>query len=289
MVDNTKQLEAELKKLEKIEALHKMVSDSLTKEDFVTSFENVVNYVKRIEKKTDADFTALKANLESLARKIQSDTTGDVETLKKDALGIVEIAVTNMMNDYADRVAVLDDKLAKVRDGEDGKDADEEVIVDKVLSRIPKPLAPYDDTEVREDIEELQVDVEELKKAHAEGKNISVVQSPSRGIFVYIDGVKKGIISNMNLVPGTNMAIAYSEVNGQPTLTFNATGGGPGGISVETPTGLVNASNTTYTVSAEPLWVVADGTTYYDGAGYTYAALSITMDIPPSASIRAIY
>lgn len=69
--------------------------------------------------------------------------------------------------------------------------------------------------------------------------------------------------------------------------------GGGGGttttaITVETPTGTVDASNQTFTVTAEPKYVVADGVTYFAGAGYTYNALQITMDIPPSQSIRAI-
>lgn len=59
------------------------------------------------------------------------------------------------------------------------------------------------------------------------------------------------------------------------------------GVTIETPTGAVDSSNTTYTVTAEPKWVVADGTTYFDGVGYTYAALSITMTVPPSQYIRA--
>jgi hypothetical protein len=61
-----------------------------------------------------------------------------------------------------------------------------------------------------------------------------------------------------------------------------------GSVTVETPVGLVNASNTVYTVTAEPKFVVADNATYFNGAGYTYNALQITMDIPPSSSIRAI-
>jgi len=83
------------------------------------------------------------------------------------------------------------------------------------------------------------------------------------------------------------MAIAYSEVLGRPTLTFNSSGGG-GGITVETPPEPPNAITTVFTVSAQPKFVVADGTTYFEGQGYSYAALAVTMDIPPSASIRVI-
>lgn len=60
------------------------------------------------------------------------------------------------------------------------------------------------------------------------------------------------------------------------------------GVVVETPAGAVNSSNVSFTVSAEPKWVVSDGITYFDGAGYTYAGLAITMDSPPSLYIRVI-
>lgn len=60
------------------------------------------------------------------------------------------------------------------------------------------------------------------------------------------------------------------------------------GVTVEIPTGAVNADNTIFSVTAEPQWVVADGVVYFDGAGYSYSSLSVTMDIPPSISIYAI-
>ena len=64
--------------------------------------------------------------------------------------------------------------------------------------------------------------------------------------------------------------------------------GAGAGVSVEIPAGAVTGANTSYTVSAEPKWVIGDGIIYFDGAGYSYAALTITMDIPPSYAIRAI-
>jgi len=66
-------------------------------------------------------------------------------------------------------------------------------------------------------------------------------------------------------------------------------GGSSGGtsVSIETPAGAVNAVNTTYTVTATPLWVTADGIQYFEGAGYSIVGLTITMDVPPSQYIRA--
>jgi hypothetical protein len=63
---------------------------------------------------------------------------------------------------------------------------------------------------------------------------------------------------------------------------------GPGSVTVETPTGTVNSVNASFTVTAIPKWIVSDGTTYYENAGYTRSSLNITMDIPPSSYIRSI-
>ncbi len=92
-------------------------------------------------------------------------------------------------------------------------------------------------------------------------------------------------IGNVNLAGlSDNDVLSYDAA----TQTWVPVAPTAGSITVETPVGSVNASNTTFTVSAEPSWVVSDGITYFDGAGYSYAALSITMDVPPSQYIRAI-
>lgn len=64
--------------------------------------------------------------------------------------------------------------------------------------------------------------------------------------------------------------------------------GAGSGITVETPSGSVNAVNATFTVSGVPKYIVSDGITYFEGAGYSRSTLTITMDVPPSQYIRAI-
>jgi len=59
-------------------------------------------------------------------------------------------------------------------------------------------------------------------------------------------------------------------------------------MTVETPIGSVNGVNVTFTVTAEPKWIVADGVVLFDSLGYVYSVLTVTMDIPPSYGIRAI-
>lgn len=66
------------------------------------------------------------------------------------------------------------------------------------------------------------------------------------------------------------------------------TGGSGSGVTVETPVGTVNASNASFAFSATPKWIVADGITYFDGAGYSLAGLTATMEVAPSQFIRGI-
>lgn len=76
--------------------------------------------------------------------------------------------------------------------------------------------------------------------------------------------------------------------NANGTTTVAATGAT---IASETPVGAVDGSNTSYTVSNEPLFIIADGSFRVSGQGYTYAAGTITMDalIPPVQFIRSYY
>jgi hypothetical protein len=82
---------------------------------------------------------------------------------------------------------------------------------------------------------------------------------------------------------GTGVTIT-TDVLGRRVI--NATGGG---FNTETPVGTIDGSNNTFTVSNEPVQVVSDGITYFDGAGYTYSAGTITMDVGPSQYIRSIF
>jgi hypothetical protein len=64
-----------------------------------------------------------------------------------------------------------------------------------------------------------------------------------------------------------------------------------GSVTIEVPTGDVDGSNTTFTVSNEPKFVIIDGLVRRDTKGYDYADGTITVDplIPPSYDIFSIY
>ena len=61
------------------------------------------------------------------------------------------------------------------------------------------------------------------------------------------------------------------------------------GVTVETPTGIINGSNVTFTVSNTPKYVISDGVTYFVNNGYTLSGLTVTMDIAPVGFIKSVY
>ncbi len=69
-------------------------------------------------------------------------------------------------------------------------------------------------------------------------------------------------------------------------ITFAA-----GGTNIETPVGTVDGSNTIFTVSNEPTYILVDGVAKYVTEHYTYVAGTITIidGAPPVQTIRSIY
>ena len=74
----------------------------------------------------------------------------------------------------------------------------------------------------------------------------------------------------------------------QPNRTTQAAPSS-GSVTVETPPEPLENGQITFTATGTPKWVVADGIVYFEGAGYTYSAPTITMvDIIPSQYVRII-
>ena len=62
-------------------------------------------------------------------------------------------------------------------------------------------------------------------------------------------------------------------------------GGGGGGLTKLTATGAINGSNTAFTFTSKPTYIVSDGAWLLENAGWTYSGSTATMTIPPQFSI----
>lgn len=92
------------------------------------------------------------------------------------------------------------------------------------------------------------------------------------------------VIGGGSYTAGTGIVISSDKV-----ISSTITGGGGTGFTKETPAGTVDGSNAVFTVTHAPNYVVSDGITYFDGAGYILAGLTITLTVPPTSYIRSYY
>lgn len=80
-------------------------------------------------------------------------------------------------------------------------------------------------------------------------------------------------------------------------LLVTGAGTGPGTVNLELPTGTVDGSNATFTVTNAPRWLSIDGSNKFDATynpsnpGWSYSAGTITIldGSPPTQSIVSFY
>lgn len=251
------------KNLEKFNRLLSLMdaNNTLSKEDFLKAFENVVKFVKTLEQRNMADFEAIKKLMTAFMDKSKGDNDSNFGSLKSELNSLLSSRMDEIISSHQTKLKELDDRLQTLKDG---KDADEEVIVDKVLSKIKLPeqkqIILDDAFEIRNKLETLNGDDRLTMKA--------------------IDGLEEAI----------------DELKKKPAVV-----GGGGGFSVgamnihftddETPTGDVNGVNTDFTLGRTPspassLKVYLNGQRMRLTEDYTYSNRVITfLTAPETGSI----
>jgi len=98
----------------------------------------------------------------------------------------------------------------------------------------------------------------------------------------------KGGTAYGKIIAGPNITVRYV---GTDAIVSSTASGSGGGFNTETPTGAVDDTNVTFTVLNTPNSVVVNGNLYFNGAGFTYAAGTITLNAPVGVGgfIRSIY
>lgn len=267
--------------------ISKVLESAVTQEQMIEALDAVQKLMGELEDRITDTFKTTKAG-----------TDNETAALRRELAALETRLASAIASAKGEGTASLQREVQALRNAiQDVQDAIPEIPdlsdeFDRLERAIAEARKVIDDNRHEASIteEDFRVFMANLAKEIEDIKRLGVRHGGTpQGLRFLIDGVKKGLISNMNFAAGTGVSIAYSKVNGQDTITFNATGGGSGsGVTVETPPEAPDASRTQFTVSDQPKWVTADGITYYEGAGYSYAAGVITMDVPPSASVRVI-
>jgi len=258
-------------KVTRIQQLIGLISEGITRKEFVTSFENVVKSVKASE-----------ARLTSY----------------------IHTTISSALSDMNRRI---DAKLSTVKDGTPGKDGTDYVLTETdksviaSLIEVPivkettivheqpvvKEVAVYEPAEdIRNRLELLEGD-ERLDASAIKGidsiweKIKELAARPSRGQspmgpMLYVGGTKKGRANSLNFVAGSGVTISYAYANGRNDVTITATGSAS--LTPITVTGTVDDSNKAFVAASTPNVVIINGASYRHGHGVTISGLNITTD-----------
>jgi len=191
-------------------------------------------------------------------------------------------------------------------EGPAGADADEQYIIQEVLAslniekvvsdavnKLPKPKQINEKTLSYKILEEVKAYINSIEKKEIDYIPLMQKMLSSKNFKVKLDQVD-GINQTLNSLrtqfsrgylhgggdtvqAGSNVTI--TENNGKKII--NATG-----VTFETPTGTVDGVNKDFTVTQTPLYVISDGVTYFEGAGYSLSSLTITLDFAPTSFVR---
>ena|SRR3990167_3332621 len=223
-------------KLKKLENLLNLLDESLTKEEFVKSFEAVVNLILKVQKdlqdKNEVAIDSLEKMFEKLALKLESANKEDITEIK--------VKIEGALKDQQAGMNLIYDKMKDIRSG---RDADEEKIVEKVLARIPPPpqfekVEPETPEQTRNKLEylkgkeRLRIEaiaglkeaIEELKERKPLGDRILGMGGGKRPIYVQevpsgtLDGSNREFTLTTNYV-SDSVSISVNGVEQRPGST----------------------------------------------------------------------
>jgi len=239
-----------------VDAFKKALTDEgLTKKEFVESLDNIVKLVKRVEKRLDDAISGMSETHIKLKDKIKSDSELSLTDLR--ALMGKEMSRINKSID--DKIKEADTKLGEIKNGENGKDADENRIIKEVFANIKK------DIKIPK-IEEIENNLPKLGERIRD--SLELLKGKDRLDVSAIDGLEE-LLKGLEKRKGGMMG-----------------GLRPSPTGVETPTGTINGTNKVFTVSFTPQWITINGQNLYADNGYALTSVAgvliITLDNAPS-------
>lgn len=184
--------ENNLKKLENV--LQAFDTDALTREDFVKSFEQVLELVLKIEKKTSDAISQLEQTYQQLLEKVQSDYQNHFTNLKGQVNDVFvgdqikridgELKTNSqklqrVINGLIEKkLQEVDMRMSKVKDGRtpikgtdyfDGKHADE-ILPEQLVAKITKKLSIDDLKDLREELVKFRKEIDAIPRGGSRGK-----------------------------------------------------------------------------------------------------------------------
>lgn len=150
-----------------------MDEDTLTKEDFVTYFEQVIEFVKKMREFTESEVESIKESLERVNIELKSTNSEQVSLIKENVVNTLNLELSKFNSKTFEKWQKIQDKLDSIRDG---VDADEDRVVElatrqavtNVMSQLPPPAELKLET-ADETVEKINTSSRLIKKERVEG------------------------------------------------------------------------------------------------------------------------
>ena len=126
------------KNLIKLENLIKLLDEQVTKEDFTKAFEQVLNLVVQIEKRTADAISSLEKTYANLMDKMQNNHSSAYSDLKGQVDHVfVNDRINEMKKEHDAKMTEMDKKIANVKDGKAPTSSE---IISLIRPLIPVPI-----------------------------------------------------------------------------------------------------------------------------------------------------
>jgi len=235
-----------------LEKLNKLLSvldaDQLTKEDFVKSFEGVINFIKKIEKRNNLEIELLKQKFDEFSKKTSDTNIADVAGLKKQVTDYVMAEMKRMSGEHNQIMEMVKNKMAEIRDG---KDADEKQIVKNVISQIKLPeqkeVILDNAGQLRDKLETLKED-DRLDKSAIRGLEEALKKSGGDNRIFSIGGAARNAVEFSDLSAQLNGVLKTFSV---PKRRFIALFGTQAPVIYRPETDYTGSGTGTLTLTAE--------------------------------------
>jgi len=117
--------------------LNAVDENSLTPDEFMNAFRMVMDYVKRMEANNTAQLRDILEQVQDARTKLQEMATEERDETRT----TLEGHLAQLENRAEEMLALMDARLAEIRNGEDGKDADEELVVERAVVRVKEEIS----------------------------------------------------------------------------------------------------------------------------------------------------
>ncbi len=255
---------------QELKSFVKFIADRPTKKDVALAIETLLKAVRAMRDTLKSDMDSMSSSHFSEMKRMDAM----LKSCEKDMKGMCSDMGKSSKKDMADMKESLEMKISKVQEQIDSMEEYDSTEIDACVADLKSKLEAFKlptAEETRDKLESLKDDerldksaikgIEELEKEFdsfkTSAKGVRLVGG-ARGIQLFVDGTKKGLVNELNLIAGTNMTITYTRSSGRNDILLDA-GGATGSFTKLSATGAVDGSNKDFTFTSAPSIIIVDG------------------------------